>query len=227
MEPVLSATQKFWHATELEQAILEIGLFPFFVSPVPGFSVAEHTPSELWFNDEQEGPWEWKGPIIQLGHCAYGKFFGRKAGWISLEWFPDFINVRRSLRPLPPEDSQKPERLIYEVLNLDGDVLSRQLKQEVGLGGMRQKSTFEGYMTTLQMGTYACISDFEYNIDKHGNRYGWGLARYTTPEVLYGTDLVRSAQLERTPQESLQRLLTHLQQVLPQATEKQLLKLLQ
>ena len=174
---------KFWHPAEIEKAVLEVGMLPFFENDISGFSVAEHTPAELWFNDEQEGPWEWKGPIIQLGHTAYGKFFNRKAGWVALEWLPDLVNLRRATYPLPPEDSQAPERLIYEVLCLDRDVLSRDLKREVGLFGMKLKSTFERYIAQLQMGLWACISDFEYNIDQHGNRYGWGVAEYSTPEV--------------------------------------------
>ena len=214
------------HPAEIEQVVLEVGMLPFFECGIAGFSVAEHTPPELWFSDEQEGPWEWKGPIIQLGHTAYGKFFDRKAGWVALEWLPDLINVRRAAHPLPPEDSQAPERLIYEVLRLDQDVLSRDLKREVGLYGMKLKSTFERYISLLQMGTWACISDFEYNVDKHGNRYGWGLARYSTPEAMFGADFATSAIGQRTPDESLQRLMDQLGRSLPHATERQLMKLL-
>lgn len=217
---------EFRHPADIEQCVLNIGMLPFFECGIPGFSVAEHTPPELWFSDEQEGPWEWKGPIIQLGHCAYGKFFGRKAGWVSLEWLPDLINVRRHRFPLPPEDSQEPERLIYEVLRLEGDVLSRDLKREVGLYGMKLKSTFERYISQLQMGLHACISDFEYNIDQHGNRYGWGLARYSTPEVMYGSELALSAISQRSPEESRHRLIAQLQQHWPDATRKQLEKII-
>ena len=76
------------------------------------------------------------------------------------------------------------------------------------------------------MGLWACISDFEYNIDQHGNRYGWGLARYSTPEVMYGEDFVRSAIGQRSPEESRQRLVEQLLKMVPTATEKQVLKLL-
>ena len=217
---------EFRHPADIEKTVLEVGMLPFFENGIAGFSVAEHTPSELWFSDEQDGPWEWKGPIIQLGHTAYGKFFNRKAGWVALEWLPDLVNVRRASYPLPPEDSQAPERLIYEVLRLDRDVLSRDLKREVGLYGMKLKSTFERYIAQLQMGLWACISDFEYNIDQHGNRYGWGLARYSTPEVMYGADFVRSAIGVRTPEESLQRLVAQFNKFLPDASDRLVLKLL-
>ena len=62
-----------------------------------------------------------------------------------------------------------------------------------------------------------------YPTDRHGNRYGWGWALLTTPEHLFSP---AACQCPRTPEESLERLLTHLRKLLPQATEKQLVKLI-
>ena len=73
---------------ELAALIGEIGFLPFFPNRITGFSVAECTPSGLWFVDGVDGPWEWKGPVIRSLHCAYGKFFQGKAGYVSKEWFP-------------------------------------------------------------------------------------------------------------------------------------------
>ena len=47
---------------------------PFFANSVEGFSVEEHIDRRLWFTG-QEGPWEWKGPLIREYGFAYGKFF--------------------------------------------------------------------------------------------------------------------------------------------------------
>ena len=80
---------------ELAELVKQMGFLPLLKNRVPGFSVEEHTPPELWFADGVEGPWEWKGPVIQMTGCAYGKFFHGKAGFISAEWFPDFANYRR------------------------------------------------------------------------------------------------------------------------------------
>lgn len=38
---------------------------------------------------------EWRRLIARSGQVAYGKFFGRKAGFISKAWFPHFANWRR------------------------------------------------------------------------------------------------------------------------------------
>lgn len=82
----------------LEQQVLREGFLPFFRCGIPGFSIEERTAPEYWFADGEDGPWEWKGPLIREGHCAYGKFFRKKAGYVSLEWLPHLMNYRRTCR---------------------------------------------------------------------------------------------------------------------------------
>jgi len=62
----------------LEELILQVGFLPFFRNEISGFSVEEHTPRKLWFSNHEDGPWEWKGPVIRNGNCAYGKFLTGK-----------------------------------------------------------------------------------------------------------------------------------------------------
>ena len=82
-------------AEDIANLVGELGFLPFFRNGVPGFSLAECTPHELWFSRDVDGPWEWKGPVIRLTGGVYGKFFGNKAGFVSREWFGDFANYRR------------------------------------------------------------------------------------------------------------------------------------
>ena len=79
---------------DLEKAVEEVGILPLFKNSIPGYSVEEHAHPSAWFPSE-EGVWEWKGPVIRSTGCAYGKFLGNKAVFISREWFPDFANWRR------------------------------------------------------------------------------------------------------------------------------------
>jgi len=210
----------------LDAAARELGFLPFFKNSIPGFSIAERTPPELWFAKDVEGPWEWKGPVIRLGNCAYGKFFKGKAVYISLDWLPDFVNCRRDGYDFDArcEDGLASwhEKRVYEVLSAAGSLRSRELKNDCGYGREGIKG-FDQIMTKLQMQTYVCVQDFEYDLDRHGAPYGWGVARYTTPEALYGRKLVRSA-YRRSPEESLRRIVAHLKSVLP-ADEKMILRL--
>lgn len=211
----------------LEAAVLELGFLPFFKNSIPGFSIAERTPTELWFAKDREGPWEWKGPVLRRGKCAYGKFFRNKAVYVALDWLPELVNWRRDGYDFDArcEDGLVSwhEKRVYETLSAAGSMRSRDLKEDCGYGrdGMRG---FDQVVTRLQMLTYLCIEDFEYELDRHGVPYGWGLARYTTPEAIYGRKLVRSA-YRHTPEESLKRITAQLCSVLP-ADEKTVRRLL-
>ncbi len=211
----------------LEAAVLELGFLPFFKNHIPGFSVAERTPPELWFQKDVDGPWEWKGPVLRGKRCAYGKFFRGKAVYVALDRLPDLVNYRRDGYDFDArcDDGLASwhEKRLYETLCAAGSMRSRELKESCGYGsdGMRG---FDQIVTRLQMLTYLCVEDFEYELDRHGRPYGWGVARYTTPEALYGRSFVRSA-YRRKPEESLRRITAQLTGALG-VEEKSILRLL-
>jgi len=164
--------------------------------------------------------WKWKGPIINEGNCVYGKFFDKKAGYISLEWWPDFCNWRRSVYPAPEAGSV--DEAILLTLQEHGSLITRELRAACGFTGPKMRSRFDAYVTRLQMSCRIVTEDFVYPRDRHGHEYGWGWSLLTTPEQLYGRD---ACQCDRTPEASHDRIMAHLRQILPQATDKQLLKL--
>ena len=212
-------------AEDLVNAVERYGFLPFFQNEIRGFSVEELCAPELWFSDDADGPWEWKGPAARSGRCLYGKIFNKKAGFVSREWIPDFINYRRDgydfdarwdegLAPLKDKE-------LYEAIANERAILSKRLKEILNYrkGG---NSGFETCVTRLQIQGYVCIADFVYMQDKYGRPYGWGIAEYATPEALFGYDLAMSA-YQRDPQESHARILQHLQSLLP-STDKKLLE---
>ena len=76
--------------------INEIGFLPLFKNEIPGFSLEERTVPEYWWSGDTEvDPWEWREIIARRVEVAYGKFFDKKAGFISKEWLPYFANYRR------------------------------------------------------------------------------------------------------------------------------------
>ena len=81
---------------QLQAFIEEIGFLPLFRNEIPGFSVEEHTAADSWWSEDPESdPWEWRKIIAGNGRIAYGKFFDKKAGFISRGWLPAFANYRR------------------------------------------------------------------------------------------------------------------------------------
>ena len=70
------------------------------------------------------------------------------------------------------------------------------------------RSKFDGYLTRLEMATYIVTENFIYPRDKHNREYGWGWSLLNTPE------------------ESYQRIFEHLKEILPDASDKQIIKLI-
>ena len=207
---------------------VELGFLPFFAGEIPGFSVEECCPPELWFSENADGPWEWKGPAARSGQCVYGKFFGGKAGFISKEWFPDFANLRRNGYDFDAcyEDglASRKDKDVYDTLTEHGALLSKELKRLCNYRKGGNKG-FDTVIIRLQMQTYVTIGDFVYLQDKYGRTYGWGVAQYTTPEAQFGYDFVTSA-YRKDPAKSKADIRVHSKSILPDANAKQSLSLM-
>ena len=199
----------------------KFGFLPFFRNSVRGLSVEEHTPPELWFGSE-DGPWEFKGPCARSKSVVYGKFFGGKAAFISLDIFPDFANFRRDGYDFDSRYdmgmASRKDLNVYDAVSRYGDILSKKLKSVCGFTKSGGEKGFDGIITRLQTETYICISDFEYMIDKHGRQYGWGVARYSTPEALFGYDFVTS-EYKTEPEISRERVIKRLSKAIPDVSE--------
>lgn len=217
---------KIYSSSDLSRLVQEYGFFPLFKNQIPGFSVEEHTPPERWFAEDVDGPWEWKGSVIRETGCAYGKFFHGKAGFISMEWFPDFANYRRDGYDFDAryDDglARHQDKLIYDVLMEYPSLLSKEWRT---LTGIKKRGEFDSIVTRLQMLGYVITIDFEYAKDRYGKAYGWGLARYATPEAYFRNTFTEQV-YNREPQESKKRIREYLRVLLPLATELQIKKLI-
>jgi hypothetical protein len=83
------------------------------------------------------------------------------------------------------------------------------------------KASFDTLITRLQMALYVITADFEYSYNKQGDHYGWGKARYTTPELMYGDDLRLPT---CAPNDSFCKIIAHLQSAFPQIPTADLVK---
>lgn len=213
---------------DLIRAVNELGFLPFFRNSVEGFSIEEHVDPQIWFSDVLDGPWEWKGPVIREMGCAYGKFFERKAAYISREWFPDFANYRRDGYDFDArfddEMASYQDKKLFDLVDSGAPILSKELKK---MGNYKKGGNkgFDTVITRLQAECYVIISDFKYMTDKYGQQYGWGIAEYSTPEHFMGDDFTKNV-YRRTPEESYERIYKHLKGLLPDVEEARLRKVL-
>ena len=217
---------KIHNAPQMMELIQQIGFLPLLDSGIDGFSAEDIVDEDCRYITFPEGGWDWplwkwKGQIVTDSPCVYGKFFNKKAGFISREWWPDFCNYRRSKNPRPNYESI--ESAILDVLKNSGSMITRELRAACGFTGPKMRSRFDSYITRLQMATYIVTEDFVYPLDKHNREYGWGWALLNTPEDLFGKSACECA---CSPEESYERIKEHLHQLLPDASEKQLEKLM-
>ena len=222
-------------AETMLDAIEALGIVPFFENPILGYSIEEMTPRENWFDGQEDlrlTPWDWKIPCVQSGDVAYGKFlWGGKAAFATVEWYAELMNWRRSqekYQPLP--DQQR----VLDYLAEHDTISIKEIRALLGV----KKSAADALMTRLQMQCRVVTGDITRvyrGPDLHYN--GWQVSSFCTPESLFCADAIpgpggfpfgesRTLEVDHSPDESLERLVEHIREIAPQATEKQILKML-
>ena len=224
---------------ELVNWVNEVGFLPLFANGVEGFSAEEHvSPHVWWTGDREQDPWEWREIIAASHEVAYGKFFDRKAGFISLDWLPVFANCRRNGYDFDSrwEDgraSHREKRIMdfYIREGKDGDsvfsdekIFSTDLKKRAGFGKEGEKN-FPGIVTQLQMETYLVISEFRRRKNKRGAEYGMAVSILLPPESIWGYEAVSAAYHEK-PQMSWRRLIDRVKELYPYADESSIVRLI-
>jgi len=227
-------------ADELTKVIETYGFLPLFQNEIEGFSVEEMTdPGCWWCGNAEVDPWEWRAMIARKGKIAYGKFFGKKAGFVSKKWFPVFANYRRDgydfdaryedgkaghrenliMKLFLPKDTELsdvdpkyPERSTEHT-----SLFSFEVKALAGFGKGGEKN-FEGTAAKLQMDTYLVVKDFQQKRNKKGEPYGWANAIYTLPEYLWGYEYVTRGYAE-TAEESYRKIIKQIRKCIPDAEE--------
>lgn len=223
---------------ELVNWIKEIGFLPLFGNEVAGFSAEEHTSARYWWTgNRKEDPWEWREIIAASHEVAYGKFFGNKAGFISLEWLPYFVNCRRDGYDFDAryEDglaSRREKKIMdFYLGEEDGEaifkndkILSTELKKLAGFGKEGEKN-YPGVITALQMQTYLVISDFQRRKNKRGGEYGMAVSIMLPPEAIWGYEKVTAAYSEK-PADSWDRIFRHVKEIYPGAKDEDVIRLI-
>lgn len=212
---------------DMEEAVMRFGMLPFFRNDIPGFSIQDMAAPGMLFGEDADdyGCWEWKGPVIREQTAAYGKLFRRKAGFVSMELLPDFFNYRRSEYHIAPGST---EAMILELIREREGMTSTELRKEIfgGKSASGEKSgrhSLEAPLQRLQMGGRLLIADFEYKYSARGERYGWGVALYSTPEIWFE----RTFELpDKSPEESFGFLVSYLTERLPHASCNDISKLI-
>ena len=208
--------------------IKEYRLIPFFTNHIPGYSIEEHTPSDLWFTEENLGPWDWKIECIQSGEIAYGKFLcGGKAAFATVDVYREIINWRRAQTKYQPSSEQM---RVLEYLDEHGTVSVPEVRRLLGL----KKSGADALLAKLQMQTRIITGDITRVYRGADLKYsGWQRSSFCTPEALFEEmDFPfpgykpRTLKSSLTPAESLEYLKETITKVCGDVPDKVLMRLL-
>ena len=230
---VTEMTDEIRTREDLVAVVNEIGFLPFFTCRIEGFSLEDNISYDAWYQGRWSGKihwdaWDWKGQVLQNRELVYGKFFEKKAGFISLQLWPDFCNYRREGYDFDARfddglASYKDKGVVDYITGV-GATLTKDIKDNLNYNKGGNKG-FETVISRLQMETYVVPINYEYSKRKNGDEYGWGNCRYDIAEKYWGDKLCRSA-YKRSPQESLNRIVMHVLKALPGLDEDELRALL-
>ena len=224
---------------ELINWINEVGFLPLFANDVAGFSAEEHvSPNFWWTDDAEQDPWLWREYIARSHEVAYGKFFDKKAGFISREWLPYFANYRRNgydfdarwedglanIREKNIMDFYVSEDADGETVWKTEDILSTDLKKMAGFGRDGAKN-YPGIITGLQMNLYLVITDFRKRRNKKGREYGMSVSVMFPPETIWGYDTVTAAYRE-SPRTSWERIVGRVREKFQSANVDSIIRLI-
>lgn len=229
MEGTTDKSKQLKSVGELTEFVNKVGFIPYFKNDVDGFSIEEYTDSASWFSSfESNDPWIWREIAARERKIAYTKPFNKRAGFISLEWFPIFASYRRNgydFDSLYEEGlaSTKNKR-VMDFIEKNGGSPSYLLREGAGFGKGGDKG-FETCVANLLMQTYIGIGDFRKKINKKGQEYGWSVPYYYTSEEIYGYDLVRSA-YDLSREECFEKMLSNVKKHFPNADDAKIIKLL-
>ena len=214
---------------EAAELIRRIGFLPLFSVGIPGFSLEERVPAwDWWSDDPSRDPWIWRMILAEYDDIAYGKFFDRKAGFISKQWFPAFANYRRDgydYEGLHEDGKMKGGAWkILNTLKLDeyavgAEMMSGQLRKAA-----RVEKGFDGLLIELQMQSFLLISRFRQKMNKKGIAYGWHLPSFMTPETKWGYDFVNSEDVK--PEQSCLKMAEQIALYFPEADQKTIKKII-
>lgn len=98
-------------------------------------------------------PWEWRMRVLhERKDIAYGKFFFKKSGYVTEEWYPYFYRIRRGNRELEEEYAEgnisRYAKRIYDLL-LEYRELPLHLLKQYGGFSREDKSKFDSAVTEL------------------------------------------------------------------------------
>jgi hypothetical protein len=164
-------------------------------------NVPPETPIVWHTGDPETDPWEWRIRVLnERDDIAYSKCFFKKAGYITQEFYPYFLALRRGGRNFDDAYGDglisSHAKRIYNTVREYGKLPLHEIKALGGFG-RDEKSRFDSALTELQMRLYLTVCGTHRKTNRYGEEYGWNITLLCTTERFWeNTDVFdRAAKL--------------------------------
>ncbi len=194
-------------------------IIPFnWTNSMPDCPIAWHT------GDPETDPWEWRMRVLEeRDDIAYGKVFFGTSGYITKEWYPYFLAVRRQGLAFDEwyheGKAGQLEKRIYEVIEQNGHMALHDLKRECGIT-KETSGQFDRALTNLQKNLFITMFGRTQKLSRTGEPYGWNSTVFTTVEDFWGEDLTPTISVDEAYEKIRERILF----LNPEAKEKDIKK---
>lgn len=181
-------------------------------------------PNIRWHTEDPEtDPWEWRVRVLdETEDIAYGKLFFKKSGYLTREWLPDFLAVRRN-EPFFRDLLEDPvAKRIYEIVRENGPLPLHIIKQ-LGFFSREEQKDFEKALVFLQSGLFLTMCGRARKKSRNGEEYGWSSTVFCLTEDRFGTEIFRRGSAQE-PGRAYAAIQLHLLSLNPEAAGKKLEK---
>jgi len=156
------------------------------------------TPVRWHTGNPETDPWEWRIRVLEeRDDIAYAKLFFKKSGYITKEWYPYFLAVRRGGRTFfdEYEDGKMSHfaKRIYDVI-VEYETVPLHAIKQIGGFSKEDSSRFDSALIELQMKMYVTMCGKQQKISKKGEEYGWSSTVFCTAERFFGNDIFETAE---------------------------------
>lgn len=172
-------------------------------------------------------PWEWRMRVLEeCDDIAYAKLFWNKSGWITKQWYPYFLAIRRGNMNLYDEyfggNISTHAKQIYDIVSTN-ETIAFDVIKKLGAFSKEDNSKFERALIELQRKMYLTMCGRQQKMGKDGKLFGWSSTMFCTTEHFWGNDIFEKASKIDKP-EAIEKLTAQISHLNPKASSKKITK---
>lgn len=184
------------------------------------------TPVRWHTGDPETDPWEWRIRVLEeQNDIAYAKLFFNKSGYITKDWYPYFLAVRRGRSLIEEYEDGKVNyfaKRIYEVIAQSETIPFHVIKQICGFS-KEDSYQFDKALIELQMKMFVTMCGEQNKISNKGNEYGWSSTVFCTVERFFGEDVMKQAD-KIDEREAIEKITEQIYRLNPTANPRRITK---